>query len=68
MLEHLRLDPEEFAVVKRHYMKELHRPTYYRPKYTDDERDSIISETNSVAQRFGYDLSHSEEVVARHVN
>jgi hypothetical protein len=68
MVEHLHLDPGVFTRTRERYIAKLHKPTYYRPKYTERERDGIISETDSVAQRFGYDLSHSEKAVARPVN
>lgn len=68
IMEHTQLDTDVFTEVRNHYVSKLHKPRYYKPVYTEDERQSIINETNTLAQRFGYDLSRSEPVVTRSIN
>jgi hypothetical protein len=38
----------------------LHRPDYYRPRFTDSERAAIASETATVAASLGYAAQESE--------
>ncbi len=68
ILQHTQLDSDAFSDVREHYIAKLHKPSYYRPMYTENEREDIINETTSVARRFGYDLTRSESVITEPVN
>ncbi|MCA9265045.1 MAG: sulfotransferase [Planctomycetales bacterium] len=41
------------------YAERLHRPTYYRPQFTDAEETAIEEETRDVASWFGYETSQN---------
>lgn len=45
---------EDASAIVRRYRAALHRPTYYQPRFNDEEEQAIEEETASVAQRFGY--------------
>ncbi len=54
MLEHTELPTEKFENIKRYYIKNLHKPTYYTPNFSDQELSDISKITERTASRFGY--------------
>jgi hypothetical protein len=45
--------PDASPIVRR-YQETLHRPTYYQPRFSDEEERAIDEETSSIAEQFGY--------------
>jgi Sulfotransferase family len=56
ILEHAELDPAPFAAVRSAYAEKLSFPEYYRPNFDNRELTDIVEVTQSVAERFGYDV------------
>ncbi|MHA1885067.1 MAG: sulfotransferase [Promethearchaeota archaeon] len=54
ILDHTELQKPQFEKVKKYYIKHLHKPTYYTPNFSDQERKDIDEVTKSTAKRFGY--------------
>jgi hypothetical protein len=54
ILEHTQLTKEKFKKIKSYYIRNLHKPTYYRPIFTKQELKAIAEITNSTASLFGY--------------
>ncbi|MFW9972962.1 MAG: sulfotransferase [Candidatus Odinarchaeota archaeon] len=54
ILEHTELPPEKFEPIKRYYIKNLHKPTYYSPDFSKQEILDIKRITEETASRFGY--------------
>jgi hypothetical protein len=52
VLDHCRLEP--VAAVTESAKRRLAPPSYYRPKFTAEERHAILERTAAVAERFGY--------------
>jgi hypothetical protein len=52
ILDHCRLEP--VAAVTESAKRRLSPPSYYRPKFTAEERRAILDRTSAVAERFGY--------------
>ncbi|MFW9783223.1 MAG: hypothetical protein ACFFFB_13155 [Candidatus Heimdallarchaeota archaeon] len=53
ILANTELSTEKFDKVKSYYVKHLHKPTYYTPNFTDQERLNIAEITNSTSTRLG---------------
>jgi len=56
ILEHIEVNPNNFEGIKDHYCRKLHKPTYYKTKYTIKEQDLIMRITKEIAEKYGYVL------------
>jgi len=56
IVSHISVDPKSFNNIKQHYCDTLRRPTYYRTTYSEKEQQQILSTTNEIASKFGYEL------------
>ena len=54
ILEHSHLKKEKFTKIKKYYIKNLHKPTYYQAIFTKQERKDMTEITDSTASLFGY--------------
>lgn len=54
ILDHTELPQERFESVKKYYIKNLHKPTYYTPDFSKQELSDISKITEGTALRFGY--------------
>ena len=54
ILEHSELPLNNFEKIKRYYIRNLHKPTYYTPNFSNQELMDISEVTNATASRFGY--------------
>jgi hypothetical protein len=54
ILEHTELSAEKFESVKKYYVRNLHKPTYYSPNFSKQERSDIFKITEETASRLGY--------------
>jgi len=54
ILEHTHLNKEKFTKIKKYYIKNLHKPTYYQATFSKQELNDIAEITDSTASRFGY--------------
>ncbi|MBD3197252.1 MAG: hypothetical protein GF317_19515 [Candidatus Lokiarchaeota archaeon] len=54
ILSHLDLSKENFKIQKKYYCKYLHKPSYYEPKFSNDEIKEINNITYTTARRFGF--------------
>ncbi|MFX0039660.1 MAG: sulfotransferase [Promethearchaeota archaeon] len=54
ILKHTELPVENFENVKKYYIKNLHKPTYYIPDFSKKELLDISKITEKTASRFGY--------------
>lgn len=52
LVHHCRLEPDANVSAFEH---QIHAPTYYKVKFTDDELAIIAAETSTTAARYGYD-------------
>ena len=52
ILKHTELSDSKFKKVKSHYIKNLHKPTYYTSKFTEQELDQILEVTIATAKWF----------------
>ena len=53
ILEHTELPAKKFEKVRKYYIKYLHKPSYYTPKFSNQELASISELTKDTAVRFG---------------
>jgi len=53
ILEHTELSTERFEKVKRYYVNNLHKPTYYNPDFSEQELADISDVTKDTVVRFG---------------
>jgi len=53
ILEHTELPKEKFTIIKKYYIKHLHKPSYYYPNFSNQEYASISKITKATAARFG---------------
>lgn len=53
ILDHCELDD---TTARDAFAEKISAPTYYKPKFTDEEITVILEETTAVAERFGYVL------------
>jgi len=54
ILEHTHLKKEKFKKIKKFYITNLHKPTYYQAIFSKQELKDITDITNSTAFQFGY--------------
>ncbi|MFX0020987.1 MAG: sulfotransferase [Candidatus Hermodarchaeota archaeon] len=54
ILEHTELPKEKFETVKKYYIKNLHKPTYYSPNFSKQELSDISEVTEETKSRFGF--------------
>jgi hypothetical protein len=54
ILEHTHLKKEKFKKIKKYYIKNLHKPTYYQANFSKQELKDITNITNSTVSLFGY--------------
>ncbi len=54
ILNHTHLKKEKFTKIKKYYIKNLHKPTYYQTSFSKQELKDIAEITNSTASLFGY--------------
>lgn len=54
ILEHSHLKKDKFTKIKKYYIKNLHKPTYYQAIFTKQERKDMTEITDSTASLFGY--------------
>ena len=54
ILDHTHLKKEKFKKIKKYYIKNLHKPTYYQPNFSKQELKDIAEITDSTASLFGY--------------
>jgi hypothetical protein len=54
ILEHTELPTEQFRAIKKYYIKNLKKPTYYKPNFSKEELSDISKSTERTALRFGY--------------
>ena len=54
IIEHIEVNPRMFNKIKEYYCRKLHKPTYYRTKYTKKEQENILNTTGKIAEKYGY--------------
>jgi len=54
ILNHTELPVKSFEIAKNYYIKNLHKPTYYSPKFSKEEINDIRNITGKTAAKFGY--------------
>ncbi len=54
IINHLELSHEKFTEIKTEYSKKLTKPTYYKPKFSEKEIQTIIELTKKTAEKFNY--------------
>ena len=54
ILEHTHLKKEKFTKIRKYYIKNLHKPTYYRASFSKQELKNIAEITGSTASLYGY--------------
>ncbi|MCK5613113.1 hypothetical protein KAR91_65170, partial [Candidatus Pacearchaeota archaeon] len=54
IIDHIEVNPKMFNKIKEYYCRKLHKPTYYRTKYTKKEQENILNTTGKIAEKYGY--------------
>ncbi|MHA1472625.1 MAG: sulfotransferase family protein [Promethearchaeota archaeon] len=54
ILDHTHLKKEKFKKIKKYYIKNLHKPTYYQANFSKQELKDIAEITDPTASLFGY--------------
>jgi len=54
ILEHTELPLNNFEKIKKYYIRNLRKPTYYTPNFSNQELKHISDITKETASRFGY--------------
>ena len=56
ILDHIQVDRDTFRTTRILYCNRLHKPTYYKTKYSASEQEDIIQITGGIASKYGYSL------------
>ncbi|MFX0091159.1 MAG: sulfotransferase [Candidatus Hodarchaeota archaeon] len=56
IVDHIEVDSKIFDKIKKYYCTQLHKPTYYKSKYSKKEQEDIIQATRGIAEKYGYTL------------
>jgi hypothetical protein len=56
IINHIQVDKDKFRTIREVYCTRLHKPTYYKTKYSESEQEDIIRITGDTANKFGYTL------------
>ena len=56
ILDHIHVDKDKFKTIRTLYCNRLHKPTYYKTKYSESEQEDIIQMTGGIASKYGYSL------------
>ncbi|MFW9992779.1 MAG: sulfotransferase [Candidatus Odinarchaeota archaeon] len=54
IIDHIEVNPEDFAKIKEYYCTRLHQPNYYKTEYSEKEREDILKATREIAEMYGY--------------
>jgi hypothetical protein len=56
IIEHTEIDPVKFEKTRKIYATHFHKPSYYKPEFTDEQTEEILNITKDTANKFGYKL------------